>query len=407
MSNSVTSPILSASPDSPAPSSSPTRPRRLLSIDGGGLCGIIPAQALMEIEKQLDDLTGDPQPLCNRFDLIGGTSTGAILAVGLAMGYSAEQMRDFYLNFGPDIFTKVFWPLRYWHKYPSAPIEEHLKEKFGATTTLGDPSLRTKVLLVAKNATLGNDWFFTNNPKNVFFPHNKQIPLWHIVRASTAAPTYFPPHAFAVPDKTGQPHTYEFIDGGVSSYNNPSLQVFLETTAPEYGIGWPTGVDNLLLMSLGTGYSSVAIQEGKAAHYNLLCWVGYMLKELMNEANLQQNVLLHLIGQRPAPGPDDSLEAEISKTPAGTPSESALTHVSDGLAATKLLTYQRITIELTRERLDKLGLTDIDPVKVREMDAVDQIPNMQRVGKAVAAEQVRMARLIRFFPKSLSSGTSR
>ncbi len=70
------------------------RPRRLLSIDGGGLCGIIPAQALMEIERQLDALTGDPQPLCNRFDLIGGTSTGAILAVGLALGLSAQEMRD-------------------------------------------------------------------------------------------------------------------------------------------------------------------------------------------------------------------------------------------------------------------------------------------------------------------------
>jgi len=135
---------------------SPNRPRRLLSIDGGGLCGLIPAEALIEIEKQLDDLTGDPQPLCNRFDLIGGTSTGAILAAGIALGMKAADLRDFYLEFGPDIFDKVFWPKRFWHKYPSAPIEKHLKDKFGATTTLGDSRLRTMVLLVAKNATLGN-----------------------------------------------------------------------------------------------------------------------------------------------------------------------------------------------------------------------------------------------------------
>ncbi len=374
----------------------PHRPRRLLSIDGGGLCGIIPAQALMEIEKQLDALTGNPQPLCNRFDLIGGTSTGAILAAGLALGFKAQEMRDFYLNLGPEIFKKDCLLKRPWHKYPSAPIDRCLQDKFGETTTLGDSRLRTLVLLVAKNATQGNDWFFTNNPGNRFVEHNKTLPLWHIVRASSAAPTYFPPHAFAVPDPTGTPQTYEFIDGGVSSYNNPSFQVFLEATAPEYGIGWPMGVSNLLLMSLGTGYSPVTIEEGEAKGYNLLDWAGYTLKELMNEANLQQNVLLHLIGERP-PQPSASTEAAISTAPSGTPSESVLKRVSAGLGPGKLLTYQRITIELTRQRLDGLGLQDIDPTKVRELDAVDQIPNMQRVGEAVAKEQVHMERLISFF----------
>ena len=275
---------------------SPNRPRRLLSIDGGGLCGLIPAQALMVIEQQLDQLTQDPQPLCNRFDLIGGTSTGAILAAGLALGMKATDLRDFYVNLGPEIFKKVFLPEQFLHKYPSAPLEKCLQNTFGAETTLGDARLCTKALFVVKNATLGNDWFFTNNPQNRFFANNAKIPLWHIVRASSAAPTYFPPHAFTVSDETGKVQTYEFIDGGVSSYNNPSLQVFLEATVPEYGIGWPMGTDNLLLISLGTGYYPLTIAEGKAAHYNLLDWAQYVLQELMNEANLQQNVLMHLIG---------------------------------------------------------------------------------------------------------------
>ena len=376
----------------------PNRPRRLLSIDGGGLCGLIPAQALLLIEQQLDELTGDPQPLCNRFDLIGGTSTGAILAAGLALGLKAVELRDFYVKFGPGIFSKVFLPEQFWHKYPSGPLEKHLKDVFGEATTLGDPRLRTNILLVAKNATLGNDWFFTNNPKNRFFASNAQIPLWHIVRASSAAPTYFPPHAFAVPDNTGKAQTYEFIDGGVSSYNNPSLQVFLEATVPEYRIGWPMGVDNLLLISLGTGFYPVTIDEGKAAHYNLLDWAQYVLKELMNEANLQQNVLMHLIGERPPQGPPGS--AAVAAAPGaspGAPSEAVLAEVSAGLGPRKLVTYQRITVGLTRERLDQLKLPDVDPVKVREMDAVDQISNMQRLGEAVAREQVHMERLVRFF----------
>jgi hypothetical protein len=372
------------------------RPRRLLSIDGGGLCGLIPAETLMQIEQQLDQLTGNPEPLCNRFDLIGGTSTGAILAAGLALGMKAKELRDFYVKLGPDIFDKVFLPEQFWHKYPSGPIEKHLKGILGEATTLGDARLRTLVLLVAKNATLGNDWFFTNNPKNKFFVSNAKVPLWHIVRASSAAPTYFLPHAFAVPDATGVLQTYEFIDGGVSSYNNPSLQVFLEATVPEYGIGWPMGTDNLLLMSLGTGFCPVTIRQGKAVRYNLLDWAQYVLKELMNEANLQQNVLMGLVGDRPVQPSATALAAAASAL-AGTPNPSALAQVSASLGAKKLVTYQRITIGLTRERLDQLKLTDVDPDKVREMDAVDQIANMQRVGEAVASEQVHMDRLVSFF----------
>jgi hypothetical protein len=371
-------------------------PRRLLSIDGGGLCGLIPAQSLMLMEEQLDQLTGDPQPLCNRFDLIGGTSTGAILAAGLALGMKAQQLRDFYVDFGPKIFEKVFWPVQFWHKYPSGPIEQCLRDQFGEATTLGDPSLRTLVLLVTKNATLGNDWFFTNSPKNKFFANNAGIPLWHIVRASSAAPTYFPPHSFAVPDETGTPKTYEFIDGGVSSYNNPSLQVFLEATVPEYGIGWPMGVENMLLISLGTGFCTSTLECGEAAHYNLFDWARYALKELMNDANLQQNILMGLIGQRPPQLPS-ARETALPATPRGTPSNAALQRVSAALGTSKLLTYQRITVGLTRERLDQLNLCDLDPLKVREMDAVEQICNLQRVGEAVAAEQVHMDRVISFF----------
>ena len=203
------------------------RPKRLLSIDGGGLCGLIPAEALILIEKQLDDLTGKQLPLCDRFDLIGGTSTGAILAAGLCLGMKASDLRDFYLKFGKEIFTKVFLPIRFWHSYPSEPLERRLKDKFGESTNLGSPKLRTNILIVAKNASLGTTWFFTNNPKGKYFGTNAALPLWQIVRASSAAPTYFPPQKIAIPDEQAQVHNYEFVDGGVSSYNNPSLQVFL------------------------------------------------------------------------------------------------------------------------------------------------------------------------------------
>ena len=376
---------------------SPVRSKRLLSIDGGGLCGLIPAEALILIEKQLDEITGSQLPLCDRFDLIGGTSTGAILAAGLSLGLKAEQLRDFYLNFGKGIFSKVFFPIRFWHSYPSEPLEEHLKEVFGENTTLGSSKLRTQILIVSKNATLGTTWFFTNNRQGKYFNTNAAIPLWQIVRASSAAPTFFPPEEIKVPNDLGQVHNYEFIDGGVSSYNNPSLQLFLEATDPQYNFGWPTGTDKIVLLSLGTGFNSITIEEGKASRFNLLDWARYSVKGLLGDANLQQNVLMHLIGEHPA-GPVVASAAEREALRAtGAPGEAALAFMDTGLGARKLLTYQRITVSLTRARLDALGLKDIDPVKAGELDAADQIGNLQRIGAAVAKEQVKMELLKQFF----------
>jgi len=369
---------------------------RLLSIDGGGLKGLIPAEALIAIENQLDALTGRSRLLCERFDLIGGTSTGAILAVGLALGLKAADLRDFYLKFGKQIFTKVFWTERFWHSYPSGPLEQHLKDVFG-DATLGSGNLRTNIVIVSKNITLGTTWFFTNNPKGKYFANNRGLPLWQIVRASSAAPTYFPPRTISVPDDAGRPQDYEFIDGGVSSYNNPSMQVFLEATDPQYQFGWPTGTDKLLLMSLGTGFNAITVPAGKASHYNLLDWAPYAIDELMNDANLQQNVLMHLIGQPPAgKAPAPTAEANAARA-TGVPAANALDFISPGLGAYKALTYQRITVSLTRERLDGLNLGDIDPAKVSKMDAVDQIANFQRIGQVIAREQVKMDLLKQFF----------
>ncbi len=373
------------------------RPRRILAIDGGGLLGLIPAECLIAIEDQLNKITGTSKLLCERFDLVAGTSTGAILAAGIAMGKTATQLRDFYLEYGKQIFTPEFLPVQFWHKYASGPLEDSLKQVLGEDTTLGSNDLRTTILIVAKNATEGNDWFFTNNPRNKFFATNSGLRLWQIVRASSAAPTYFPPATIDIPTQNGEPQNYEFIDGGVSSYNNPALQAFLEATVPEYGLNWPGRADRLLLLSLGTGFNSVTIPAGKATHYEVLDWALYMIHELMNEANLQQNMLMRLIGERPPGARSATAELISSGAAKGIPDETVLTRVSQSLGTNKLVTYQRFTIGLTRQRLDQLGLNDVDPVKVREMDAADQISNMQRIGAAVAKEQVKMDVFRKFF----------
>src|SRR5262249_30526398 len=159
---------------------------------------------------------------------------------------------------------------------------------------------------------------------------------------STAAPTYFPPQNIAVPDDQGHPKQYEFVDGGVSSFNNPALQVFLEATEPSYDFGSPTGTDKLLLISLGTGYSPAAVPFGGAHCYTLLNWAGYLIKGMMNDMNLQQNVMMQLIGQRPSPAiRSAAAEMHLAGVEAGAPSETVIDSIGGWLGATKLLTYQR------------------------------------------------------------------
>ena len=222
------------------------RPKRLLSLDGGGIRGVIAAEVLVRIEEIV--LAHNPGWKClgDYFDFIGGTSTGSILAAGLAKGMKAGDLLDFYvsrvsafagdlLDFyvkrGPQVFkrsmsSKIPLVGRLWTKYEAGPLEKELKGIFSDSDSrplkLGSPDLKSLLMIVSKNATSGDTWFFVNASNNKFAQKNADLPLWQIIRASSAAPTYFPPRTLEIDN-----NLYEFIDGGMSSYNNPSFQLFL------------------------------------------------------------------------------------------------------------------------------------------------------------------------------------
>ncbi len=229
--------------------------------------------------------------------------------------------------------------------------------------------------------TTGKPCFFVNNTKRqpynpikknpyLEFETEGTIPLWHIVRASSAAPTFFPPHSFKVKEKS-----YEFIDGGVSSFNNSSFQLFLMSVLPEFGLSWDSGSDKILLVSIGTGFKTSKIPFQKASTYNNLNWAKYTISDLMEDANVEQNLLLKLISEQRKKGDEDSPKEKQEKV----------------LFDQKLLTYCRFTTSFEEWRfkqLEKYGLpNDIDPKKVEGMDCIDQIEELSQIGKAVAKEQ--------------------
>lgn len=247
-------------------------PKRILALDGGGLRGVLTIAFLQRIEDILREQTGggDDFRLSDYFDLIGGTSTGSIIAAGLALGMSVNEIRGHYFRIGqkvfkPSMFSKGFLL----QQYDAGKVAEALKEVFGAHT-LGSADYKTGLIVLCKRLDTGSQWVLSNNPKARYFDAeghartvpNKDYPLWSVIRASTAAPTYFEPEHIEVSAAGADGHAAvqgEFIDGGVSTMNNPALQLVLAATVAGYGFGWEMGEDKLELTSVGTGRASQAL----------------------------------------------------------------------------------------------------------------------------------------------------
>ena len=170
-------------------------PKRILALDGGGIRGALTVGFLARIEQILRERHGRPDLLlCDYFDLIGGTSTGAIIAAALAIGMSADEVTRAYLDFGAEAFNdragQFGLPrlglLR--GRYNAGPLSRKLDEFFG-DRTLGDELIRTGLCIVTKRADTGSAWPLINHSGGRYYPENHQILLRDAVRASTAAPT--------------------------------------------------------------------------------------------------------------------------------------------------------------------------------------------------------------------------
>jgi hypothetical protein len=355
-------------------------PKRLLALDGGGIRGIMALEVLEEIETVLRaEAGGGPDwVLADFFDYIAGTSTGAIIAVGLSLGMHVAEIRRFYDELGPAMFGPARLLNRLRYRYESEPLAKALRRIFGESRTLGSADLRTLVMVTLNNATTDSPWPLSNNPRARFNDRtladcNLDLPLWQIVRGSTAAPTFFPPEVVQV-----GPSRFVFQDGGVTTYNNPAFLLFLMATSAPYRLGWPAGPENLLLVSVGTG--SVPNDHAALApdKMNLLYLAGAVPQGLINAALNQQDLLCRMFGETLAGPPLDGETGDLLASGGGS-----------GLA--KLFTYVRYNAELTRRGLDSLGLPDMRPEDVRLMDSVRHMDKLTALGRAVATTQVRAA----------------
>ncbi len=264
-------------------------PKRILALDGGGIRGAMSLGFLERIEQILRDRHGRPDlRLCDYFDLIGGTSTGSIIAAGLAVGMTATELKRLYLELGGKVFgTKK---VKLWEAlFKTEPLEEELERIFG-DTTLGDDSIETGICIVTKRADTGSTWPLINHPEGKFYGENRDFLLRAVVRASAAAPVFFKPTTIDL----GGGQVGAFIDGGVSMANNPALRLFLVATLNGFPFRWKTGENELLLVSVGTGTWDVKDDPERMAHSKVWNWAKYVPNLLMADALWQNQLILQI-----------------------------------------------------------------------------------------------------------------
>ena len=364
-----------------------TGPKRILALDGGGIRGALTLGYLKRIEDILRQRAGgDPDfRLCDYFDLIGGTSTGSIIATGLALGFSVERLQELYRNLSVEVFKRP--PLRlgvFSSKFPKEPLIAALTDYFGETT-LGSDELRTGLMVMTKRLDTGSPWVLHNNPRGKYFnPRasgglgNRDFQLREIVRASTAAPHYFEPEEIDV--AAGM--VGAFVDGGVSPYNNPALQLLMLATLKGYGFQWPLGADRLLLVSVGTGYQEMRLTAEAVMDMPAIQLAAQSVLSIMGDCDWLGQTVLQWLSQSATPWRIDSEVGDLQEDVLG--------------AGPGLITYLRYSLAYDAAWLkDKLNL-ELDPEEVSGLFAMDNPANvntLSELGAAAAAVQVQAGHL--------------
>lgn len=288
----------------------------ILSIDGGGIRGIIPGQILTHIENLLKEIYDDhTYKIADHFDLIAGTSTGGILACAYLLAdygrpkYSAKEVVELYFERGDDIFNiPIFHKIKSAggvldEKYSANGLEEALNDYFGDAklSDLLKPSLITAYDIKRRKAH-----FFTQHdakdPDHDFY-------IRDIARATSAAPTFFEVSKI----KSASNKYYPLIDGGIFA-NNPALCAYAEVRNKFSSKDKKVTVSDILLLSIGTGYGDTSYSHDEVKDWGLAKWakpvidmmmsgvsetIDFQLKQIFDAANVSSQYL-RINGELPA-----------------------------------------------------------------------------------------------------------
>jgi uncharacterized protein len=367
-------------------------PKRLLALDGGGIRGVISLGILEAIERMVG------QPLGDYFDYVGGTSTGAIIATGLSLGLHVSDLLKFYQDCGTAMFEPRFLLARYKSLYASDPLKQKLQEVFGSDTRLGSDKLKSLLLVVTRNWSTDSPWPISSNPQARYNrldrnDCNLKIPLWQLVRASTAAPVYFPPEIMNW-DAHDPSKAFVFVDGGVTPYNNPAFLLYRMATLPQYGLNWKTGEDKMLVVSVGTGSAPKIGPEIDTSETSIPAQLPGLISALMYGAEVEQDINCRTVGRCTY---GNVIDSELGDMVLRDGDEDLRLRLPERLLLPKkplsptlgrAFLYARYNPELTDKGLKALGITDYDLRTLLRMDIAtkENIDNLLAIGRALGKE---------------------
>ena len=344
---------------------------------------------LERLETTLRDIEGREVRLGEWFDLIGGTSTGSIIATGLALGKSVAEIKAFYETLAPRIFARSWRRIPGWHaKFDARSLAAELAQIIG-NRTLDTPDLICGLGVALKRLDTGSAWLLMNNPRSAFWADsddgsvrgNRSMLLANIVRASTAAPSFFDPELIPLhrDDAAGV-----FIDGGLTPHNNPSLMLLLAVLLPAYGLNWSSGPRNLLVVSVGTGSFRPTIAKNEIRRLGAVGLALRSLAAMISETQNQTLTLMSYFGDTPTPWSINSEIGDVGSVMApGGP----------------LFRFLRYDARLDANWLkDELGET-VEPAalaSLRRMDEPVNLSRLHRIGRATGAKQILPAHLAGF-----------
>ena len=354
--------------------------KTIFSFDGGGVRGAITVAFLERIEQVLQEVSG--RALVKNVNLAGGTSTGAIIAAAVSLGYSAQDVRRFYFDLAPKVFQRSRSRIPgIQSRFKAKLLKNEIVELCGERT-LGSPDLQTGFALALKRMDTGSPWILSNNPNNLFWNDpvdgsylgNRHYRLADVLRASTAAPHYFEPERIKIME--GQPPGL-FVDGGVSPYNNPALGLLQMVTIPSVGYGWETGIDKLRIVSIGTGSFRDLMDPASARRLPAAGLAVKALTGLINNNSTQVLALMQMLGETPTRW---TINSEIGDLSGVLLAKEPLFH---------FLRYDvRLEKDWLRQELD-IDISDSELTHLRLMDQPKTIPRLYEIATLAAKIQVK------------------
>lgn len=259
----------------------PEHKRVILSLDGGGMRGILTIQLLKKLEEVAEI------PCFELFDMVAGTSTGGIIAGLIANGFTAVEIEEKYINFVTEVFDRNFLGDRFVNppKYSKKNYRNLLKNEID-NITIQQACQKTNIdfLVTAQDLSAAEETFFTcfKQEDHSYYGTYKDVLLRAVLEATMSAPTYFHP-------------LERFVDGGTTTYNNPALAAYMEAVSysyPKNSNNTPAySLTNIVLFSFGTGISRQFIKPSQTLNpkgVDTMFWLNWIMTATGQDASAMQ-----------------------------------------------------------------------------------------------------------------------